>query len=300
MVLAGGEGTRLQPLTMAQAKPAVGFAHGVRIVDFVLSNLVNSQVERICLLVQYKPESLIEHVNRAWNPWLADWEPEVEVLPAASAAGGAPYRGTAEAVHRNLALIEDYEADLVAVFAADHVYRMDVRQMADFHDAHDAEVSVAAVRVPIEHASSFGIIRTADDGRILAFDEKPAHPAPMAGAPARAFASMGNYLFEPGALAELLEQTLRSGGTDFGRHMMPRLAAGGHRAYAYDFALNEVPGVAPYEERGYWRDVGTLDALAAARRDIEGTPPRFRLTNSAWPLRFDRRTGQDMLGLRAH
>lgn len=274
-VLAGGEGVRLRPLTREQAKPAVPFARGYRLIDFVLSNLANSGVGKIYVLAQYKPRPLVDHVAACWGP-------KVEVvLPR---AGGPGYAGTASAVRQNLDLLEREQPDLVAVFAADHVYRMDLRQMAAFHRARAAQATVSAVTVPLESASSFGVIGAQPDGAVREFQEKPREPRPLPGDARRAYASMGNYLFDPGVLAAALEDAARRGGTDFGRDVMPRLPER-HAVYAYDLAHNVVPGVRPYEERAYWRDVGTLPALHAARADVEGARPRFDLHNPGWPIR---------------
>jgi glucose-1-phosphate adenylyltransferase len=284
MVLAGGNGTRLHPLTAEHAKPALPFARGYRIVDFVLSNLVNSGISTIHVLVQYKPRSLIAHIRNAWAPWCAGAQPAITVALAQANAEGGPFKGTADAVYQNLDLIERERPDLVAVFAADHIYRMDVRQMARFHQERGAEVSIAAAPVPIELASAFGIMATGSAGELREFQEKPGRPAPMPADARRAYASMGNYLFDPGVLRELLEQAARRGDTDFGCHILPRLAHS-HRVFAYDFGSNIVPGVRPYEERGYWRDIGTPDAYRAAQRDVLGPLPRFDLVNPHWPIR---------------
>ncbi len=284
MVLAGGAGTRLHPLTSDNAKPAVPFAYGFRIVDFVLSNLVNSEISNIYLLAQYKPRSLIKHIESAWAvPSHGPSNSIKVVLPQADKPGGH-FRGTADAVLQNIELIRQHAPDLVAVFAADHIYRMDVRQMIAFHQARRADVTVAAVPVPIEAATSFGVITTEASSAIRRFEEKPAAPAPTPMDPTRAFASMGNYLFNPGVLIELLEEAALRGGTDFGHDIMPRLP-GYARAYAYDFTDNRVPGVAENEEHAYWRDVGTLDALSAARSDVSRSRPLFNLWNRRWPIR---------------
>ena len=275
-VIAGGEGRRLRPLTEVEAKPAVRFFGESRIIDFVLANLVNSLVAPIYVLAQYKPDSLLEHVRRTWCP---HW-PVYPLLPDAQ----GPYRGTAEAVYRNLHLIACHRADTVAVFAADHVYRMDVRQMARFHAASKADATVAAVPVPVDKASAFGIMAVGRQRRIEQFEEKPARPRPVPGNPAVAYASMGNYLFKPASLRRLLDQGIARGGMDFGRDILPALPGSPYRVVAYDFAENEVPGVREYEDRAYWRDVGTLDALEEARRDVAGPRPRLDLGNHAWPI----------------
>jgi glucose-1-phosphate adenylyltransferase len=173
----------------------------------------------------------------------------------------------------------------VAIFAADHVYRMDVRQIVDFHTCRHADVTVAAVPVPIADAREFGVIEADRAGRIIEFKEKPAHPTAMSGDPQHAYASMGNYLFDPRVLVDLLHATVTAGETDFGHHLLPRAIAGGAAVFAYDFSDNRVPGTQEYEQRSYWRDVGTLDALARARQETVGPTPRFDLRNQAWPLR---------------
>jgi glucose-1-phosphate adenylyltransferase len=287
LVLAGGNGTRLHPLTAEHAKPALPFAHGYRIIDFVLSNLVNSGISSVHVLVQYKPRSLIEHIHTAWASWSRGSDRWISVVSPRSDGAHAPFKGTADAVYQNLDLIARDQPDLVAVFAADHVYRMDVRQMAEFHLRRSAEVSVAAVPVPLETASGFGIMALGADAGICEFQEKPAQPAAIPGDPARAYASMGNYLFDPEVLIELLEDANRRDETDFGHHILPR-ALHKRRALAYDFTTNTIPGVQPYEEYGYWRDIGTIDAYRAAQRDVLGPLPRFSLVNPQWPICADR------------
>lgn len=280
IVLAGGEGSRLRPLTHSHAKPALPFGGNFRLVDFVLSNLVNSGIDSIYLLAQYKPESLIRHVDSNWDIASSGQEGFVRVVLPQQ---GGTYRGTADAVYQNLALIEQHAPDIVAVFAADHVYRMDVRQMVQFHRECDADVSVAATQVPIELASAFGVIAAGHNGEIWDFQEKPESPVAMPSCPERAYASMGNYLFNTGVLVEALEQALRRDETDFGRHLLPRLIHS-HQVHAYDFSYNSVPGIQPHEERAYWRDVGTLEAYLEAHQDIAGSMPRFNLHNHHWPM----------------
>jgi glucose-1-phosphate adenylyltransferase len=287
LVLAGGRGTRLHPLTEHEAKPALPFTAGHRIVDFVLSNLVNSEITSIYLLAQYKPRSLTDHIEGSWAGRLRGRERFVRMLLPEHDGESASFKGTAHAVYRNIHLIDEHQPDLVAVFAADHIYRMDIRQMVGFHFARGAEVTIGAVPVPLENASSFGIVVAGAGGRVLDFHEKPERPAPMPSDDSRAYASMGNYLFEPEVLVELLVHGMRQGGTDFGRHIMPRLPLR-HRTFAYDFSTNWVPGVRPWEERCYWRDVGTLDAYRAALQDVAGAWPRFELSNPEWPIRGER------------
>jgi glucose-1-phosphate adenylyltransferase len=281
-VLAGGEGKRLRPLTVERPKPALPFVDGVHIIDFVLSNLLNSGVRSVYVLAQYKPQSLTEHLETSWDEGFRRRGGFLRTVVAPS-EGDLAFKGTADAVRKNLKLVEAHAPDLVAVFAADHVYRMDLRQMADFHCRRKAEVSIAATPVPLAAASSFGVIVADQRGRILSFEEKPEHPTPVPGDPTHAYASMGNYLFEPGALLELLGECDRTGGTDFGYHVMPRLP---HRtrAYAYDFSGNRIPGLRPWEEHAYWRDVGTPECYRAAQRDVAGARPRLELANACWPV----------------
>ncbi len=284
-VLAGGEGTRLYPLTAEHAKPAVPFAQGRRIVDFVLSNLTLSRIQPIYVLAQYQPRSLIEHVRCVWTNRSRGGDP-VSVLLGQSDGAQTSFKGTADAVYQHLELVRRHRPDVVAVFAADHVYRMDIRQMVNFHERRNADVTVAAVPVPMKEASSFGILRAGLAGEVLEFQEKPERAVPMASDPARAYASMGNYLFSPRALIDLLDDARSRNGTDFGRHILPRLP-GTSRVFAYDFSTNTVPGVKAHEERGYWRDVGTLQAYVAAQRDVCGPLPRFHLDNAQWPIQRD-------------
>lgn len=282
IVLAGGEGCRLRPLTAEHAKPALPFSGDCRLIDIVLSNLVNSEISSIYVIAQYKPASLVSHIDRAWKQRPQADRCRVDVL--LPPADGAAFRGTADAVARNLEIIERHRPDLVAVFAADHVYRMDIRQMAEFHLRSRAQVTVAAVPVPLRQASAFGVIVAEADGRIRDFQEKPERPAPMGTNPDQAFASMGNYLFAPEVLSDLLREAEAVHGTDFGRHVLPA-AAGSHRSFAYDFSCNHVPGLLDCEERNYWRDVGTLQAYLAARGDTLGPAPAFSMANPAWPIR---------------
>jgi glucose-1-phosphate adenylyltransferase len=283
IVLAGGEGARLYPLTAAYPKPALPFVNGYRIVDFVLSNLVNSNIAPIYVVAQYKPESLVQHIGKAWARWSTGPASSIRMVLPEGSNGSAKFKGTADAVYQNLELIRRHQPDLVAIFAADHVYRMDVRQMVDFHLTRSADVTVAAVPVPISHASSFGIMVTDAEARIREFHEKPQKPVPTPNDPTRAYASMGNYVFDSDVLVGLLEAAQRGGAIDFGRDVMPTLPRC-CRVLAYDFTSNQVPGVKPYEEPGYWRDVGTIDSLTAARNDVLGPRPRFDLGNRWWPI----------------
>lgn len=283
VVLAGGEGSRLHPLTAPRSKPSVPFGGRYRIVDFVLSNLMNSGIHSIYLLVQYKSQSLIEHVNRGWTLSNAIPGQFITVVPPQMREGPEWFQGTADAVYQNLHLIESRAPDIVAVFGADHIYRMDIRQMVRFHQNHDADLSVAAIPVPIQQASSFGVITADADGRVSDFREKPEQPVPMPGRSDYAYGSMGNYLFKTTVLKEALHAARDRGENDFGRHILPRLLHT-HKVYAYDFATNKIPGVRDYEEAGYWRDVGTIEAYYAAHMDVLGLTPRFNIFNSKWRI----------------
>lgn len=276
-VLAGGEGSRLRPYTAGMPKPALPFAGRCRIIDFALSNLVNSSVGMVFVLLQYQPRPLLEHLAAHWSH-LPRGQHVVPVLPA------LPFLGTADAVRQNLALLDGLEPEAVAVFAADHVYRMDVGQMLRFHRSHGADATVAALPVPLAEAGQFGVIEADAEGRVLAFQEKPAQPRCCPHDPGAAYVSMGNYLFRPAVLRRALREAATRGGHDFGHDVLPALVADG-RLYAYDFRHNHVPGVRPTEERAYWRDVGTVAAYRAAQDDTLGPRPRLDLDNPAWPIR---------------
>lgn len=284
MVLAGGQGSRLHPLTAERSKPAVPFGSRYRIADFVLSNLVNSEIRGIYLLVQYKSQSMIEHVNKAWGHAHTFPGQFVTVVPPQMREGQEWFQGTSDAIFQNINLIERHAPDMVAVFGADHIYRMDVRQMVDFHRQSNAHVTVAAIPVPLKEASAFGIIDADDKGVIRGFLEKPENPPPMPSDPSRAYGSMGNYLFDTDVLLTALREARDRDEHDFGRHILPRLIHS-HRVFAYNFAENMVPAVASYEETGYWRDVGTIDAYYAANRDVLGAEARFNLFNPQWFIR---------------
>ena len=282
-VMAGGEGSRLQPLTVDNSKPSLPFGSRYRIVDFVLSNLLNSGIQAIYMLVQYKSQSLIEHVRKAWVVSPMRNEEFVTVVPPQMMRGGDWFQGTADAVYQNINLIQLHDPDLVVVFGADHIYRMDLQQMVEFHHERAADVTVAALPVPIADASSFGVIAADHAGRVSEFQEKPANPAPMPSDPTRAYASMGNYLFDAKVLVQALKEANQRGEHDFGHNILPKLKET-HRLFAYDFSTNKVPGTKPYEEIGYWRDVGTLDAYFEAHQDMLGLTPRFDVFNPQWRI----------------
>ncbi len=284
IVLAGGKGNRLFPLTAERSKPAVPFGGRNRIVDFVLSNLMNSRIYGIYLLVQYKSQSLIEHIRVNWHISSTARSHFVTVVPPQMRVGPEWFQGTADAVFQNINLIRQHRPELVLIFGSDHIYRMDVRQMIDFHLDRKAEATVAAIPVPIDNAHAFGIIKTEADGRVTGFEEKPEKATPMPGDPTRAFASMGNYLFSTEVLMDSLADAQRKGEHDFGGYVLPVMVEKGERLFAYDFAQNKVPGLKDYEEVGYWRDVGTIPAYWQTHLDMLGERPKFDLDNADWPI----------------
>jgi glucose-1-phosphate adenylyltransferase len=288
MVLAGGRGKRLFPLTFERTKPAVMFGGRNRIVDFVLSNLINSKIFSIYLLVQYKSQSLIDYVRENWGLSSIMHDQFVTIVPPQMRIGPDWFLGTADAVCQNMNLIRRHKPDLVVVFGADHIYRMDIRQMIDFHLERNAHVTVAARPVPISEGSAFGIITADADGRIRKFDEKPPHPAPMPTDPNRSYCSMGNYIFRADILIGALADAQRKKEHDFGAHLIPGLVASDKQVYAYDFETNTVPGIKPYEEKGYWRDVGTIKAFWEAHQDTLSDKPLFEMKNELWPIRAPR------------
>jgi glucose-1-phosphate adenylyltransferase len=286
MIMAGGEGRRLQPLTNDRAKPAVPFGGKYRIIDFVLSNLVNSRVFAIYVLVQFRSQSLIEHLAAGWQFGTLLADQFISPVPAQMRHGKTWYAGTADAIYQNLNLIENFRPEIVAVFGADHIYRMDIRRMVDFHLAHDAQVTVASIRVPTTEAHNFGILHTGADGRVDGFQEKPSSPPELPEAPGYCLASMGNYLFDAATLLNTLREQANDHldeGHDFGRHVIPE-NLGSLRIYAYDFADNQLPDE-PADKAGYWRDVGTLDAFYVANMDLRDTDPALNLYNYSWPVR---------------
>ena len=281
MVLAGGQGSRLDPLTAERSKPAVPFGSRYRIIDFVLSNLVNSEIFSIYLLIQYKSQSLIEHVNKAWGYANGFTGQFITLVPPQMREGEGWFQGTSDAVFQNINLIKRHAPDMVAIFGADHIYRMDIRQMIDFHRQNSAHVSVAAIPIPLNKANSFGVIDSDKEGRIQGFLEKPNNPPSMPSDPGRSYGSMGNYLFETDVLLSALNEAKERGENDFGRHILPRLIHT-HRIFAYNFAENRIPGISSYEEQAYWRDVGDIDTFYTAHHDVMGGEPKFNLFNPSW------------------
>jgi glucose-1-phosphate adenylyltransferase len=286
LVMAGGEGTRLLPLTEERSKPAVPFGGSYRIVDFVLSNLLNSGIYSNFVLVQYRSQSLIHHLREGWRLSTPHPDDFLTVVPPQMRVGKVWYRGTADAVYQNFNLIYDYRPDLIAVFGADHIYRMHVGHMIRFHRKKKADLTVAMLPVPVSEASGFGIAKVEEDDTIIEWKEKPAEPPEMPGRPGWSYSSMGNYIFEPGALVNVLRRVADEGlEPDFGKTILPLMVDDPeYRVAAYDFHRNEVPGVKGYEEKAYWRDVGTLQTYWSAHMDLLGPEPRFDLNNRLWPI----------------
>lgn len=286
IILAGGRGERLHPLTEERSKPAVPIGGKYRLIDFVLSNFVNSGIQSIYVLTQFKSQSLIHHLDAGWR--FNDFRHDrfISVVPAQMRIGSDWYRGTADAVYQNFNLIERHRPKLVAIFGADHIYRMNMQQMIDRHLSAGADVSVAVLPVALEDAPQFGILSVDDQWRVQAFEEKPADPTPMPGDPSLALASMGNYIFNTEVLLEALREDSNDSDSkhDFGRNILPALLRG-HKLVAYDFRGNKVPLDFKGEEGSYWRDVGTLDSYFEANMDLRAVRPSLNLYNRSWPIR---------------
>ncbi len=285
LIMAGGQGTRLYPLTRDRAKPAVPFGGKYRIVDFVLSNMINSQIYSIYVLVQWRSQSLIEHLKDGWQFGRILHDHFIVPVPAQMRLGESWYQGTADAIFQNLNLIDDFKPDLVAVFGADHIYRMDLTQMIGFHVDRKAAATVATLPVPLEQAHEFGILEVDSGLRIIGFEEKPRSPKPLPGAPGMCLASMGNYLFDPQTLRGSLLEDAASAEShhDFGRDLIPSLIDR-VPVYAYNFMTNRIRGDSE-ENLSYWRDVGTIEAYFEANMDLRDARPQLNLYNQYWPLR---------------
>jgi glucose-1-phosphate adenylyltransferase len=285
-VLAGGKGTRLYPLTKERAKPAVPFGGRYRIIDFVLSNLINSGIYSSYVLIQFKSQSLLQHLREGWEAAGLLRSHFIIPVPAQMRTPDENwYRGTADAIYQNINLIEQADPHLVAIFGADHIYRMNIREMIEFHEHKRAQVTIAAIPVPKEQSTEFGVIEAGADGSVKAFIEKKKDAPTMPGDPDRVYASMGNYIFSTGTLLkELYADAAREDSShDFGRDILPGLI-GRTDMFAYDFQTNRIPGDPP-EQPVYWRDVGTLDAYYEANMDLRAVKPELNLYNRQWPLR---------------
>ncbi len=286
MILAGGEGKRLFPLTRDRAKPAVPFGGRYRIIDFVINNFINSGFYKIKILTQYKSDSLNQHIARSWpvSPILGQY---IDLVPAQMRTDGNWYKGTADAVYQNIAHINDEGPKYVCVFGGDHIYRMDVSQMMRFHKKKEAVLTISAIPIPISEASEFGIIEVDDEWRLTGFVEKPqTAPKCIPGHPDMCLASMGNYIFEAEELInEVVEDAKNENSShDFGKNIIPKMLADGKPVYVYDYSQNEFTGMTP-EERGHWRDVGSIDSYWQANMDLLDYKPVLNLYSTEWPLR---------------
>lgn len=289
MILAGGQGSRLAPLTQRRSKPAVPFGSKYRIIDFAINNFINSGLFSIYVLTQYKAQSLTEHIQRGWRfgTFLSDYF--ITLVPAQmyrfEELGPVWYRGTADAVYQNLHLVDNHDADYVAIFSGDHIYKMNVEHMLQQHIDTRADISIAAYPMPQAEANQFGIMHVDDKWKVTDFLEKPANPPCIPGQPGVSLTSMGNYIFSRRALEELLATSMAEGqdGFDFGKDVIPRALSEGYNVMAYDFHKNPIPGQS--SENLYWRDVGTLDAYFEANMDLVSVNPEFDIYNTDWPLR---------------
>ena len=283
MVLAGGKGERLSPLTIRRAKPSVAFGGKYKIIDFVLSNLFNSGIKKVYILTQYRAYSLNKHIRESWGKWTGLGEFYVAISPETSSESEEWFKGTADAILQYLRFVESSDADYVAIFGGDHIYKMDITQMINAHRMNRADITIAALEVPAEEAKRFGVFSVDDDARVTAFTEKPDVPEPIPGRET-CFASMGNYIFSTKKLIEvLLEGKKQYEDLDFGKHVIPMMLASGDRVFAYNFNDNLIPGMKA-EERGYWKDVGTIESYYEANMDLINVSPQLNLYNYKWPI----------------
>lgn len=281
MILAGGEGSRLRPLTENRSKPAVPFGGSYRLIDFALSNFLNADLLKVFVLTQFKSQSLYHHIKRGWNiTGLKDRF--IDPIPAQMRVGKRWYDGTADAIFQNLRFIELTDPEQVAIFGSDHIYKMDIRQVVDFHKQNEADLTVCAIKVPLDEAHAFGVIEVDENGLMIGFEEKPVAPKSVPGDPEHALVSMGNYIFDAKVLSEeLIEDSENSNSShDFGKDIIPKLYPQG-KVFVYDFAKNEIPGE---QNHSYWRDVGTIDAYWQSHMDLLGDDPAFSLYNPSWPI----------------
>ena len=283
MVLAGGKGERLSPLTLRRAKPSVAFGGKYKIIDFVLSNLFNSGIKRVYILTQYRAFSLNKHIRESWSKWTGLGEFYVGISPETRSESEEWFKGTADAILQYLRFVESADADYVAVFGGDHIYKMDVTQMIDFHRSNRSDITIAALEVPVEEASRYGVFAVDEDDRVIGFTEKPQNPQRIPGRET-CYASMGNYIFPTKKLIEvLLEGKKLHADLDFGKHVIPMMLEQGDRVFAYNFSDNVIPGMKA-EERGYWRDVGTIESYYEANMDLVNVSPQLNLYNYKWPV----------------
>ena len=283
MVLAGGTGERLQPLTLRRATPSVPFGGKYKIIDFVLSNLFNSGVRKVYILTQYRAYSLTKHIRESWGKWTGLGEFFVAISPETRTEREEWFKGTADAILQYLRFVETSNADYVAIFGGDHIYKMDVSQMIDFHRMNRADLTLAALEVSQEDARRFGVFSVNDESMVTTFSEKPHDPATIPGR-TTCLASMGNYIFSTGKLIEVLQEGKKlHEDLDFAKHVIPMMLERGDRVLAYNFSNNHVPGMKE-EEKGYWKDVGTIDAYYEANMDLVNVSPQLNLYNYKWPI----------------
>ena len=284
MVLAGGKGERLSPLTIRRAKPSVMFGGKYKIIDFVLSNLFNSGIKKVYILTQYRAYSLNKHIRESWGKWTGLGEFYVAISPETSSESEEWFKGTADAILQYLRFVESSDADYVAIFGGDHIYKMDVSQMIEYHRRNRADLTLAALEMPTEEARlRFGIFSVDDDFRVLDFTEKPEHPQTIPGRDT-CFASMGNYIFSTKKLIEVLQEGKKKyEDLDFGKHVIPMMLENRDKVFAYNFNDNLIPGMRA-EEKGYWRDVGTLESYYEANMDLINVSPQLNLYNYKWPI----------------
>ncbi len=283
MVLAGGKGERLSPLTLLRAKPDLPFGGKYKIIDFVLSNLFNSGLKKTYILTQYRAYNLNKHIWDSWSKWVGWEEFYVAISPETSSESEEWFRGTADAILQCLRFVENSEADYVAIFGGDHVYKMDVGQMMAAHRSNRADLTIASLEIPVEEGRRFGVFSVDKDFRVTEFAEKPQQPEKIPGRDT-CFASMGNYIFSVPKLIEVLrEGKKRHADLDFGKHVIPMMLAQGDKVLAYNFNDNLIPGMKA-KERGYWRDVGTIDSYYEANMDLVQVSPQLNLYNYQWPI----------------
>jgi glucose-1-phosphate adenylyltransferase len=283
MVLAGGRGERLGPLTARRAEPSVSFGGKYKLIDFVLSNLFNSGIKRGYILTQYRAYSLNKHIRESWGKWTGLGEFYVAISPETSSESEEWFKGTADAILQYLRFVESSNAEYVAIFGGDHIYRMDICQMINHHRDSGADITISAIEVPAEEAKRFGVLSVDQASRVTAFEEKPANPKSISGRET-CYASMGNYIFSTKKLIEVLLKAKKMyNDLDFGKHVIPMMLSQGDRVFAYDFNKNVIPGMKA-EERGYWKDVGTIDAYYSANMDLIKAEPQLDLYNYSWPI----------------
>ena len=283
MVLAGGKGERLSPITTGRPKPAVPFGGKYKIIDFVLSNMFNSGIRQVYILTQYRAYSLSRHIKDSWGKWTGLGEFYDTVSPETTNMGEQWYTGTADAIYQNLRLIESSGAEYVVIFGGDHIYKMDISQMMMYHRMNKADLTIAALDVPPEEACRFGVLCVDEDLRITSFKEKPKEPSKVPGR-TTCLASMGNYIFSAKKLIDVLKKGKRTHeDLDFGKHILPMMLEQGDKVFAYSFFDNTIPGMDP-RERGYWKDVGTLESYYESNMDLISVSPQLNLYNYNWPI----------------